>query len=1296
MIGMASLAKPPIHQRQGSRPNSASSSSVITVQRASSITARSGTHPAVTGLRSQSPNEANTIATTLTVRTLSPETTKRRSSALYARSDSGNGFREGVGNLNRWSQSTGSSKNSAPNRRSSFSKRLSGSFGSFGGFGGGQTPSPSATFSTRGRPSPQKSPPALAKMSTPSNPPPILPPIVTLTSLSQAVDAADSPSTVATVSPATADLISPLNNTSSQRDYFGDAWSSRSPTKQMAGTKRPAPSQSLRANKPSPITIDNSTSPGSSGPPESVYSPRTASRLKHASRRISQNGHHRHRDDHNKGTGNTEGESSASDNRARVDRVQKRKAPPQKAMLSKALEKAHHAVTLDQHSNFEGAMYAYQDACTLLQKVMIRSSGIEDREKLDAVVSPRPSMEEGEPTLIFIKRHTYEARIAELQGTDSAYRTADGKSLPQRPPERDSKDSERLSIATDTDDGETIMGTATVAPLHNDETRRGKLPHLGQLANVPSRRQSLQTITHRAEGRDIRKDQQPLRARYKGQETIDETHLYLSTAVYQEYMPPPLSPRRPPSPPFAKEDTTQSSTDISAQSAPEYDSYQSDSVRQDNGEHTSWLNTINESSGSSASSVHSRRSSVGLRRKHIRAASGQTEAEFDAALDAAVEAAYDDGFEPDDEGDYDEQSTNDPEYHFEEPGVMSQTRRNVELAKENVREAEREAAISRAKERERERLQGTRDSIDSEYNDDEAEEEERMLEEMTRDYIMDDEYDIQTKSALPRQSDSSGFSRRTWVSSFGSNPTSAGTSLSTVTESSILPSMAAKLEENPLPPPLHPPPSSALPPPPLSAPPNIALQPNGNTVSSPGLVSRNTSPGVRERRLSGMKRKPLKIETYAKHSDTSEPEAPRTQPATMAPQILSTPAVAEPPKSLLLAPESHQLLPSVAFNPGPTSATLPGSRKGSSPFPGSDTTDQTSSNASALTRVTSADSDNSVPSLPGSPARFASKSATGLRKNFSSSSLRNKNLTVVVPETNDGSSNASVSSMSSTPKQQRVPSPAMPVLPTSMEAGSIIKGQSTGGPYLFDTEIHSSNAPGFPNPLASYAPLPLEPCPKSALLRPFWFLRSIYQTIAHPRGGYISNRLFVPRDIWRVKNIKLKSVEDKVSSCDLLTAALLKLGKVDNLDANAVKDEMEFFETVMEQVHSNLTKKLGSDVGVQGASQLFKSFGAGDETAYSDALAPKTTNASSKSYLSWRKLRNRNPSSLGLPSVSSYHPTRDGSKEAPTMKSVPMTSAPNPKFPKRDVNQIQCVGPNPSYMGALARLCDAAQVLGEQ
>jgi hypothetical protein len=56
-------------------------------------------------------------------------------------------------------------------------------------------------------------------------------------------------------------------------------------------------------------------------------------------------------------------------------------------MLSRALQKANTAVLLDNAQNFEGAMEAYQDACKLLQQVMIRSSQDEDRRKLDAIVS---------------------------------------------------------------------------------------------------------------------------------------------------------------------------------------------------------------------------------------------------------------------------------------------------------------------------------------------------------------------------------------------------------------------------------------------------------------------------------------------------------------------------------------------------------------------------------------------------------------------------------------------------------------------------------------------------------------------------------------------------------------------------------------------------------------------------------------------------------------------------------------------------------------------------------------------
>lgn len=181
-----------------------------------------------------------------------------------------------------------------------------------------------------------------------------------------------------------------------------------------------------------------------------------------------------------------------------------------------------------------------------------------------------------------------------------------------------------------------------------------------------------------------------------------------------------------------------------------------------------------------------------------------------------------------------------------------------------------------------------------------------------------------------------------------------------------------------------------------------------------------------------------------------------------------------------------------------------------------------------------------------------------------------------------------------------------------------------------------------------------------------------------------------------MKNIKLKSVEEKVSNCDLLTAALLKLGKVDTLDAGAVLEEMQFFETVMEQVQANLSKKLGNEVGVQGAAQAFKGVNSVDDSAvHPEIPSAKTNNASSKSYLSWRKKRSKNATSPGLTSASTTGIAKDGSQDAPTMKSLPMTTMQNPRFPRRDVNQVQCFGPNPSYMGALARLCDAAQVLGK-
>ena len=717
-------------------------------------------------------------------------------------------------------------------------------------------------------------------------------------------------------------------------------------------------------------------------------------------------------------------------------------------------------------------------------------------------------------------------------------------------------------------------------------------------------------------------------------------------------------------------------------------------MRQDTTESTSWLDTIDESGGSSSASVHSRSSSIGLRRKRIRAASGATEAEFDAALDAAVEAAYNDGFEPADDEDDGSVAQAPEQEHDQKPsqhGIVSDVRKNVEMAKEKVREVEREAAIVLAKDREKRRLHDpfhARDSIDLEYGDEDADEEERMLEELSRDYIMDDgEYDVQTKSALPRQSDSSGFSGRTWGSSIGSNPTSTGTSLSTVAE---LPSLVTKLQSKNLPPPMHPPPLGALPPPPQNGL-NTAMQSNGPPARPPSLVN---NPGVRDRRLSGRQVKQLKIETNTRAPGAPETAAPQLQPSSEALTLTMQP-LPDLPHSAFATSQPQETLSTLALKPSTSSIDQNGSRKGSSPLPTPSPAEGTPSTlpaTPALTKVTSADSFDSIPSIPDSPGRFNVKApagSKGVRKNFSSSSLKNKILSVSVTDPAEISPNPP-ESVSSVGTQRRNNSVGVPAMPTPLASSFIVDGLSSlDGIHLFGSDIHSPTSPGSPNPLLANAPLPLEPCPESSLLRPFWFLRCIYQTIAHPRGGYISNKLFVPRDIWKVKTTKLKSVEEKVSSCDLLTATLLKLAKVDTMNIDAILEEMRFLETVMEQVRGGLSKRLGAEVGSKGNSSVE------DIHSFSDALSSKGTNMSTKSYLSsWKKFRPKNSTGPGYSAAAAAPLSKDGSKDLPLLKSLPMTNTANPRFAKRDLSQVQCTGPNANYMAALVKLCDAVQILG--
>ncbi|PTB73639.1 epstein-barr nuclear antigen 2 [Trichoderma longibrachiatum ATCC 18648] len=205
-------------------------------------------------------------------------------------------------------------------------------------------------------------------------------------------------------------------------------------------------------------------------------------------------------------------------------------------------------------------------------------------------------------------------------------------------------------------------------------------------------------------------------------------------------------------------------------------------------------------------------------------------------------------------------------------------------------------------------------------------------------------------------------------------------------------------------------------------------------------------------------------------------------------------------------------------------------------------------------------------------------------------------------------------------------------------------------------------------------------------------MRCLYQTLVHPKGGYISTKLFVPRDVWRVKGVKIKNVEDKIANCDFLTAALLKLSKVDTLDADAVLEEMQALEGILEQIQPVLARKLGSEVGVQGSGLLFKdaSMIEGDGSA-----VPRSGSVSGKaSAFSWRRLRPKT-SGVGLGGSYSSRNASAEMKEVATLPTVPMTPKPTSRSAKRDVSQVQFIGPNASYMGSLARLFDAAQAVDQ-
>lgn len=815
-----------------------------------------------------------------------------------------------------------------------------------------------------------------------------------------------------------------------------------------------------------------------------------------------------------------------------------------KAMLSKALQKANTAVLLDNAQNYEGALEAYGDACDLLLQVMERTSGATDKQKLDAI------------------RDTYSNRMVELRLlVDDKPTSFEEKILPARPMSDTSP--------TSPDHGPTSPYHATTdvaSPM--DAHTEPQYTTAPQLQHASSSRDSFFTRTMAAVENSASFDfsNDPAMESYTmagaEDDSAERRPTYLQTPEFGDSMPPPLSPKKSPRLPDEFENQWQQELQHSRQEEP-----QTEKPRPSSRESMSWLDTIDESASSCSDSVHSVTSQDGVRRKHIRGLSGATDPDFDAAFDAAVEAAYGEGFEPD----------------------MEAQRRLT--AYQNTRKNESVQIPSSGIE---EIVPGALNTPRIPQMDDtDDEEEERILDEMTNEYGQGFNFDLQTKSALPRQSDSSGYSRSTWQSSQMSDRATAATSLSTVAEDGITNRMSTILS-------VAPPDTSMLPP--STAPPRGSLP----RPPSAGASSRGST--VRNRRLSGANSKQLKIDTAPQadvrkrastfhHASSPFAEEHESQNATPAEDKFGgklQSSVSEPQHDKVLRPApSLELQTALDGSSMPAKQTLTSYRQGLEPSPNDP--------------------------QPSRQMLF--------RKNKSSASLRDHvehSVLMASPDLDGGSSLATpMSSMymtfaakrSQTSMSQRATLPQIPV-----------DSQMAGGVYLFDTSLCATQAPVSPrSPHTSPQPAGLEPCPNSFLLRPFWLMRSIASTIIHPRGGFLTTKMFVPREVWQMKGVKLKMVEEKVANCDLLTAALGRLSGVDTYDADAVMDELQSFEEVMERVQAALTKKLGSDVGVHGVAGMFKDASAatvatamgnahGSDSAAASDKAAKSN--SGKSYLS--------------------------------------------------------------------------------
>ncbi|CAG8481186.1 4234_t:CDS:2 [Ambispora gerdemannii] len=142
--------------------------------------------------------------------------------------------------------------------------------------------------------------------------------------------------------------------------------------------------------------------------------------------------------------------------------------------------------------------------------------------------------------------------------------------------------------------------------------------------------------------------------------------------------------------------------------------------------------------------------------------------------------------------------------------------------------------------------------------------------------------------------------------------------------------------------------------------------------------------------------------------------------------------------------------------------------------------------------------------------------------------------------------------------------PTTATLPTSY---SIDSNQMS-----FDEVLGQPNKTGLP-----------EPPPTDVHMRPFWLMRILERTMT--TGGYLTKKLFVPNNMWVQANVKLASVEAKLSSCDVIYNCLLRLEKTTIDDLDSLVKELDSIEPLFDGIQNSLARKLNYVESTNGKSR---------------------------------------------------------------------------------------------------------------